>query len=298
VLNFFGPRAFALPGKNDGEAADWLVDHHGELAAILEKNGGPFVTALACEELARDSTLSAEDIRHLIGSGAIPQISNDLKRYEQGPGAISDIQRFVLDESGIDGDSQLLDIGCSCGRHLLELASRQPQFVVGADTHLLAVAAGARAWREHVASPQVHWCCASVLELPFRERSFTHVHCIGTLSLVPIRRGLREIARVLMPGGRALITVEGPGFRRFCRDNGTGRLTLLRWWLGSKLQQYGLDWQRFAWTRRLSGLTQYSPTTFRRLAASAGLNVEHCHVLRSYAGQPSLLGFLARATQG
>ena len=300
VLNFFGDSAFALPGKNDVEAASWLVEHHQALSEMFAKNPGPLSrkdVETLCAPLTRGSSLKPQDMVDLVYSGEIHQILSDLERMETGVAEESEIVRFMLDHANIDTDSVVLDIGCSCGRHLWEIAARRPAQIAGLDVHLLALAAGARMWEARQNKPEPQFCCGSATDLPFQDATFSHVYCLGTLSLVPIVRGLREISRVLQPGGRAIITLEGPGlWRKYwenAREMGFWRPNLLRWWLGNKLMQAGVDWQRFGWSRRLAGFTQYMPKTIARLVGKVGLQVDKCDVIRTYKDIPSVVGVVA-----
>jgi demethylmenaquinone methyltransferase/2-methoxy-6-polyprenyl-1,4-benzoquinol methylase len=84
----------------------------------------------------------------------------------------------------------------------LELA-RRPGFhgrVVGADFAIPMLARGRRK------APDIHALGADALELPFAGRTFDGcMVAFGVRNLVDVDRGLREIARVLRPGARAVI---------------------------------------------------------------------------------------------
>jgi ubiquinone/menaquinone biosynthesis C-methylase UbiE len=81
--------------------------------------------------------------------------------------------------------------------------------VVGLDlnTAMLAVA---RALPSSAGAP-ITWTEASVLAMPFPDASFTVVLCQLGLQFFPDRpQALREMRRVLVPGGRLLLSVFGP----------------------------------------------------------------------------------------
>jgi SAM-dependent methyltransferase len=60
--------------------------------------------------------------------------------------------------------------------------------------------------------------------LPFPEKHFTHVLCRAALNYMHQRQALREMARVLRPGGLLYCHVEGPGFDwRLLRAARSGR---------------------------------------------------------------------------
>lgn len=98
---------------------------------------------------------------------------------------------------------RLLDIGCGTGVLLREIRSAFPGiFVVGIDlSHRMLALAQARV---RPAPPLLR---ADVQDLPFEADSFDVVVSLSSFHfwLVP-RRGLREIARVLRPGGEVVIT--------------------------------------------------------------------------------------------
>ncbi len=104
----------------------------------------------------------------------------------------------------------VLDLCCGTGDIALMFRAR----VVGVDftTEMLRVA---RARRQS----DVEWVRADALRLPFPDNSFDVVSVgYGLRNLADIERGLREILRVLWPGGKMLSLdfgkPESPGLRR------------------------------------------------------------------------------------
>jgi SAM-dependent methyltransferase len=304
VLNFLGDGGIRMPARNDLNLATWLLanrarvgDALAELKVARVRNGHKGGVVLAGEK-----SVTPDDVAHMVDSGPFCQILNDLKQFTEGTLPPSGTMSFLLAHSDVGPESRILDAGCSCGRHLWELADKGPGLLVGVDVHFLALAVGALAWQAAGMPAAPRWCCASVLQLPFRDSSFTQVNSFVTLTGVPVRAGLAELARVLAPGGRLLLTVEGMGYWHSCWDEAPPfsgqRLQLLRWWVGDRLLEAGLDWQRHPLSRRLAGWTQFNPKTIRRFAERVGLVVERLEVLRRYRGHPSLLGFVARKPAG
>jgi SAM-dependent methyltransferase len=100
--------------------------------------------------------------------------------------------------------SRVLDLGCGTGRHTGAIREAGHS-VVGADLNeaMLGLA------REKL--PDVEFRQAELTNLPFPDESFDGVVCGLTFSHVPVLGpAIAEIARVLVPGGRAIISAPHP----------------------------------------------------------------------------------------
>jgi SAM-dependent methyltransferase len=113
-------------------------------------------------------------------------------------------KKHVLQMLG-NGRGLLLDLGCGPGTFFESLRS-QGYFVVGADfSHAMASLAHEAA--ADCAGSQV--VRANALSLPFRDGSFDGLIAVGLLEYFPEDVGvLREIRRILKPGGRVVLTVR------------------------------------------------------------------------------------------
>jgi SAM-dependent methyltransferase len=118
----------------------------------------------------------------------------------------------------------------------------------------LVVAARARANQRREGTPKVGLVCADIRHVPFADASFDLLYTMGTIEHVAEwRQALAEIARVLRPGGRAIVGVPN------------------RWdpWLRPAL----------VWLLQLLGCYPYAPERsfsargLARAAAAAGLSV-------------------------
>lgn len=109
--------------------------------------------------------------------------------------------------------SRLLDIGCGTGRFARMAAQRLGARAWGVDPspEMLAQA------RSVPGGERIGWRCASAERLPFRDGWFDAAHMHLVLHLVDDRpAALREMARVLGPGGRAAVVTFSPThFDRF-----------------------------------------------------------------------------------
>jgi ubiquinone/menaquinone biosynthesis C-methylase UbiE len=110
----------------------------------------------------------------------------------------------TIDALGINESDHILDVGCGHGRSLTELAARaQRGHVVGADPSELMVEIAAQRNRPLIQGKRVDVVLAPVESLPFPDSFFDKVLCVHALYFwKDLDASLREIARVLKPGGR------------------------------------------------------------------------------------------------
>jgi SAM-dependent methyltransferase len=118
-----------------------------------------------------------------------------------------------FDRLGMRAGARVLDLGSGPGRHAFE-AYRRGAHVVCADLlhddlrRALDTLAAMAAAGEAPAGAAFGAARADALALPFPDASFDHVIAAEVLEHIPgDRTALREIARVLRPGGTAAVTV-------------------------------------------------------------------------------------------
>ena len=118
-----------------------------------------------------------------------------------------------FDRLNINVGNLVLDIGCGAGRHTFEALKRGAN-VVSADLDLTklpdvaAMGAAMRDGSEAEADALIASVQADVLVLPFADDSFDVVIAAEILEHIPEdRHAMKEIARVLKPGGVAVTTV-------------------------------------------------------------------------------------------
>ncbi len=100
----------------------------------------------------------------------------------------------------VGGDQGLLDVGCGTGHHLRDLQARGFRGAgVDGSEEMLKVA--------RRINPRVDIRAADVEALPFENKSFDWVLSIEVLRYLPdFRPAVKEMGRVLAPGGMAVVT--------------------------------------------------------------------------------------------
>jgi SAM-dependent methyltransferase len=105
----------------------------------------------------------------------------------------------TIERLGLPPRARILDAGCGSGRNMVELARR------GEVTGVEISPASAELARARHLGEVVE---GSVMEMPFAPDSFDLAVCLDVIEHLPDDRGaLRELRRVLAPGGALLVTV-------------------------------------------------------------------------------------------
>lgn len=131
----------------------------------------------------------------------------------------------------------VIDVGCGNGRHVPVL-TRAADVVLGIDFSRALLAEAI----EHAGGGRTAWLLGDAVELPVRTDVVDLALYVATLHHVPRRRdriaSLDELARVLAPGGHALVSVWSVSADRFEFDR--ARDVRLPWILpdGRELRRY------------------------------------------------------------
>jgi len=131
--------------------------------------------------------------------------------------------RWVLKVLAPEKGRRLVDIACGGGYFLREAETRDVKsFGFDLSTVALGIAKG-KACR----SPLI---CGAGEELPFRDNTFDYLTNLGSLEhFLDPKKGLREMARVLKKGGKALVLLPNSYFLmtiwNVLRTGSTGRKT-------------------------------------------------------------------------
>ncbi len=171
-------------------------------------------------------------------------LSSFFSLHEPLMGQLFKSRRF--DASRFD---RILDVGSGAGqiiRHLLETARPDAQ-IVGFD---LSYEMLKRA-RERLKSDRPAFVAADMLEMPFRDNTFDCITCGYVLEHIPDPfPGLSEFARVLKPGGTALLLVTENSLSGLVTSHTWKCRTFSRRELREACQDVGLHWHRELWFTR------------------------------------------------
>ena len=146
----------------------------------------------------------------LLRTGKGPMDGWIARAYDQGvQAAFRDVFPALVEDlvAGLQGIRRGLDVGCGPGQFTILAAERLPETEVwGIDLAPTMIELARRHAAESPAADRLHFEVADVATLPFPEGHFDAVISSGSIKHWPDQRSaLREIHRVLMPGGRVFI---------------------------------------------------------------------------------------------
>lgn len=115
-------------------------------------------------------------------------------------------RRRAVELAAIRPDDRVIDLACGTGDFSRAFAVARPSRVVGCDFAERMLALAARRETNAAVTNDISWCRADAMNLPFEDASFTVASCaFGVRNWQDLACGLREMHRVLRPGGRAVI---------------------------------------------------------------------------------------------
>ena len=116
------------------------------------------------------------------------------------------VERYLRENPlPLPAGARVLDAGCGTGLLTLAFlrAHRRPSDITSIDLSVRSLHTARRAVEKLRPAPrrEVTFAQANALQLPFADETFDLVMTSGVLEYLPLREGLREMARVLAPGG-------------------------------------------------------------------------------------------------
>jgi SAM-dependent methyltransferase len=116
--------------------------------------------------------------------------------------------RAMATELELQADDDLLDVGCGSGGLLAEHAAHV-RYVAGLDASEIQVRMARRRLAGRLADGSAQIELGDAERLPWQDGRFSVVTSLNTLKFVPDPEGaLREMRRVLRPGGRVVVTLS------------------------------------------------------------------------------------------
>lgn len=124
------------------------------------------------------------------------------------PILVRPLYAMMAGQLDLQPDDDLLDVGCGSAGLLAEQASHV-RHVAGLDASEIQVDMARRRLAERIAAGTAEVVLGDATALPWEDGRFGVVCSLNCLKFVPDpRAALREMCRVLRPGGRAVLTLD------------------------------------------------------------------------------------------
>jgi SAM-dependent methyltransferase len=115
---------------------------------------------------------------------------------------------MMAGELALRPDDDLLEVGCGSAGLLAEQASHV-RYVAGLDASELQVGMARKRLAERLSTGTAEIVLGDAMALPWEDGRFSAVNCLNCLKFVPDPpKALREMSRVLRPGGRVVLTFD------------------------------------------------------------------------------------------
>jgi len=124
------------------------------------------------------------------------------------PTLVGPLYAMMAKELDLQPDDDLLEVGCGSARLLAEQTS-QVHHVAGLDASEIQVGMARRRLADRIAAGTAEVVLGDAMALPWPDGRFSVVGSLNCLKFVPDpAKALREMHRVLRPGGRVVLTID------------------------------------------------------------------------------------------
>ena len=192
-------------------------------------------------------------------------------------------------------EKKVLELGCGTGVYTIEFAKEKWELTATDLVPEMAEATRAKLaeYKKGNKHKNIKVMEADALSLPFAKASFEAVVGNSILHhLVPVEMGLKEIYRVLKPGGKVAFTEpnminphiflqKNIGFLKKLAGDSPGETAFVRWKLAGRLRDQGFVNVR---VEPFDFLYPFLPISLIGLVRSMGLTLEKVPLLRELAG--------------
>jgi SAM-dependent methyltransferase len=195
----------------DRGALERVAAEAGLVLERIQGAGTEFCAVLLRRRADAEATNDFDDDQDRLGSGTGGDIRSYYDRYWAAPVTPScplspQLERLVFD--GVTPATRCLDVGCGAGNSYAPALAARAGSYMGVDVAPEAVE------RARAAGLDAH-VIDDASQLPFEDGSFELVVCIEVLEhLFSPDRAVAEIRRVLVPGGRLVVSVPNAAYWR------------------------------------------------------------------------------------
>jgi len=205
----FGPRLVDFSGEDCPEAQaifQWPSGLWQEIEPHLDdlRDGRPI----------RDGAATLQDAGLIDATGMVTRLGRSIayheleKQWQKRGDPLRDVVESV---AASREDARVLDVGCGAGTTLSLLDRFRDAERVGLDCDLVPLALADRIHNDDVRNCTM-FVRGDAIAMPFRDGAFSHVLSRVSLNYLPQPRALREMTRVLAPGGYLALRIEALGF--------------------------------------------------------------------------------------